>query len=141
MKNLKLVFFIMVVFASGLISESLLAQKVAFIVSDVICEHFVDAKQAEQRVKSIVDDWKCELDNLENRIEDLKNEINRNSLIWTDEEKADKDNKLTDLQTQMLEYSRRKFEPDGDYDQTVKQMMKPVEDKITEFFRLLQTNN
>jgi len=130
MKNLKFVFFVLAMLAAGFFSGSLMAQKVAFVVSDVIRDHFTEAKQAEQRVRSMVEDWKRELDNLDKKIEDLKNEINKSRLIWTDEEKANKDKELSDIQTQRLEYSRRKFEPTGEYDQTVKQMMKPVEDKI-----------
>lgn len=130
MKNLKFVFFIIVIFAVEFFSTGLKAQKVAFVVSDVIRDHFTEAKQAEQRVKSMVEDWKRELDNLDKKIEDLKNDINRSRLIWTDEEKATKEKELSDMQTQRLEFSRRKFEPTGEYDQTVKLMLKPVEDKI-----------
>jgi len=130
MKTFKFVFFIIVIFAVEFFATGLKAQKVAFVVSDVIREHCVEFKQAEQRVKSMVEDWKCELDNLDKKIDELKNEINKNSLIWTDEEKANKDIELSDLQAQRLEFSHRKFEPGGEYDQTVKQIMKPVEDKI-----------
>lgn len=118
---------LLIVIASG---NYLSAQKIAFIVTDVIRDNFSEAKQAEQRVKSMVDDWKREIDNLDKKIEDIKSEISRNRLIWTDEEKTNKDKELTELSVQRLEYARRKFEPGGEYDQTVKLMMKPVEDKI-----------
>ncbi len=110
--------------------NGLYAQKVAFVVSDVIRDNFPEARQAEQRLKSIVDDWKRELEGIEKQIADLKQEIAKNRLIWSDEEKAAKDQQLADLNVTRLDFARRKFEPGGEYDQVVKAMMKPIEEKI-----------
>lgn len=107
-----------------------LSQKVAFVVSDVIRDNFPEARQSEQRIKSIVEDWKRELEAIDRRIEDLKQEIAKNRLIWSDEEKRTKEKELSDQNVTRLEFSRRKFEPGGEYDQTVRAMMKPVEEKI-----------
>lgn len=106
------------------------AQKVAFVVSDVIRDNFPEARQSEQRIKSIVEDWKRELEAIDRRIEDLKQEIAKNRLIWSDEEKRTKEKELSDQNITRLEFSRKKFEPGGEYDQTVRAMMKPVEEKI-----------
>ncbi len=106
------------------------AQKVAFLVSDVIREHFTEAKQVEQRIKSIVEDWKRELDITDKKIEDMKLDISKNRLVWTDEEKQNKEKELSNLIIQRTEFARRKFEPGGEYDNSVKLMMKPIEDKI-----------
>ncbi len=108
----------------------LFAQKVAFVVSDVIRDNFPEARQAEQRLKSIVDDWKRELEGMDKRIEDLKQEIAKNRLVWSDEEKRTREKELADLNVSRLQFSRVKFEPGGEYDKTVEAMMKPVEEKI-----------
>jgi len=112
------------------VSNDMFGQKVAFVVSDVIRDNFPEARQAEQRLKSIVDDWKHELEGLDRQIETLKQDIAKNRLIWSDEEKATKEKELADANITRLEFSRRKFEPGGEYDQVVKAMMKPVEEKI-----------
>ena len=106
------------------------AQKVAFIASDIIRDKFPEAKQAEQRVKSMVDDWKRELESMEKQIEDSKFEIKKNRLIWSDEEKRTKDKELEELQTRKIEFARRKFEAGGEYDAVLRQMMQPVEEKL-----------
>jgi len=66
------------------------SQRVGFIASDVIREKFPEAKQAEQRIRSIVEEWKRDIEDMEKRIENLKFEINKNRLIWTEEEKKAK---------------------------------------------------
>ncbi len=106
------------------------SQRVAFIASDVIRDKFPEAKQGEQRIRSVVEEWKRELEDMDQRIENLKFEINKNRLIWTDEEKKQKDKELEDLTIQKLTFSRKKFEPGGEYDMIVKTIMQPIEDKI-----------
>lgn len=110
--------------------QAIYSQRVAFIASDVIREKFPEAKQAEQRIRSIVEEWKRELEDMDQRIENLKFEINKNRLIWTDEEKRFKEKELEDLTISKLTYSRKKFEPGGEYDMVVKTIMQPVEEKI-----------
>ena len=129
MKNI-LKHLALTVFTLLIIAPQLSAQKVAFLVSDVIREHFTEAKQVEQRIKSIVEDWKRELDITDKKIEDMRLDISKNRLVWTDEEKVNKEKELSDLITQRTEFARRKFEPGGEYDNSVKLMMKPIEDKI-----------
>jgi outer membrane protein len=128
MKN-KSIFFS--IFFLILISSSpIFAQKIAFIASDVIRDKFPEAKSAEQRLKSIVDDWKRELEAMDKQIEELKLEISKNRLIWSDDEKNSKNKELEDLIMQKQVYARSKFEQNGEYDQSVKMLMQPIEDKI-----------
>ncbi len=128
MKKHLLIFSILLLLSS--VANTLFAQKVAFVVSDVIRDNFPEARQAEQRIKSIVDDWKRELEGLDKQIEDLKQEIAKNRLVWSDEEKSTKDKQLADVQLSRQEFARHKFEPGGEYDQVVEAMMKPIEEKI-----------
>lgn len=109
---------------------ALFGQRVGFIATDLIREKFPEAKQAEQRIRSIVEEWKRELEDLDKRIENLKFEISKNRLIWSDEEKRLKEKELEDLNVQKLMYSRKRFEPGGEYDMVVKTIMQPIEDKI-----------
>lgn len=129
MKNLKniaiivgIVFFLSIAMAQ--------AQKVAFISSDEIRKHFPAAKQSDQRIQSIVDEWKREIKSLGTQIENLEFEIQKNRLVWSDDEREKKVQELSDLKTRKMVYARDKFEPQGEYDQIVQQMMLPIEEKI-----------
>jgi len=129
MRN-RVFFYSIILLLISTASSGLFAQKVAFVASDVIRDNFPEARQAEQRLKSIVDDWKRELEGIDKRIEDLKQDIAKNRLIWSDEEKQSREKEFSDLNITRLEFARHKFEPGGEYDQTVKAMMKPIEEKI-----------
>lgn len=125
-----IIFSAILLVTAVIFSLPLSAQKIAFIASDIIRDKFPEAKAADQRVRSMVDEWKRELEDMEKKIEDAKFEIRKNRLIWSDEEKKTKDKELEELQVQKLEFARRKFEAGGEYDATVKQMMSPIEEKI-----------
>ncbi|MFA6570614.1 MAG: OmpH family outer membrane protein [Bacteroidota bacterium] len=106
------------------------AQKVAFIASDIIRQYLPEAKQGDQRLNSIVDEWKRELDVMDQNISILENDIKKNRLVWTDEEKQDKEKELEAIRRDRLVFAKNKFESNGEYDKTVTEIMKPIEEKI-----------
>ncbi len=106
------------------------SQKVGFMSSQMVRKHFPEAKMAEQRIQSMVEEWKRELENMQNQIDALKFEIKKNRLVWSDAEKAEKEQELKELEKRREEYAKSKFQPGGEYDQTVNQIMTPIEEKI-----------
>ncbi len=106
------------------------AQKVGFMNSETIRDKFPEAKQAEQRVQSVVEEWKRELAAMQLQIDNLEFEIKKNRLIWTDNERTTKEKEFQNLKFQKEGYAKTKFEPNGEYDLVVKQIMKPIEEKI-----------
>lgn len=109
---------------------NLYSQRVGFVSSDQIRELLPDAKQADQRVQTIVDEWKRELKEIDLQIEAKSFEIQKNRLVWTDVEKNQTNLELEDLKSQRMDYAKVKYAVGGEYDQIVKAIMKPVEDKI-----------
>jgi len=125
MKNIAIIGFIFVALTTQLFS-----QRVAFINSDMIRNKFPEAQQAEQRISSFVDEWKREISIMQKNIDNLEFEINKNRLIWTEEEKANKEKELRELREQNDGYAKAKFAPNGEYDLIVRQIMLPVDQKI-----------
>jgi len=125
MKNIAIIGFIFVALTTQLFS-----QRVAFINSAMIRNTFPEAQQAEQRISSFVDEWKREISIMQKNIDNLEFEINKNRLIWTEEEKANKEKELRELREQNDGYAKAKFAPNGEYDLIVRQIMLPVDQKI-----------
>ncbi|MEJ5246051.1 MAG: OmpH family outer membrane protein [Bacteroidota bacterium] len=111
-------------------NNNVFCQKVGFVSSETIRKNFAEAKAAEQRVQTIVDEWKRELTAMKKQIEDLEFEIKKNRLIWTDTERSGKEKELQELISKREKYAKEKFEPGGEYDLVVKEVMKPIEQKI-----------
>lgn len=113
-----------------LATTSLFAQRVAFFNSQTVREKYSDAQQAFQRVQSMTDEWKRELDAMQMKIDNLDFEIKKNRLVWTETERMAKESELLSLKKQREENARQIFEPNGKYDAAVKTIYTAVEEKI-----------
>lgn len=111
-------------------SPSLLSQRVGFFNSETIREKFTEAEQAEQRIQTIVDEWKREIKAMQEQINKLEYEIKKNRLIWSDEERSKNEQDLKKLIEKKTSYATEKFQPGGEFDKTVKMIQQPVESKI-----------
>lgn len=116
------------------------SQRIGFVATDLIREKFTDAQQADQRIQSIAEEWKRELAAMDKNIEALESDIKKNRLIWSDDERIQKEKELDKLKSDRLDYSRKKYEPGGEWDVSVKTIMKPVDDKIYAVIQKISTD-
>lgn len=114
----------------ALVSQSLFSQEEGFLDSEVIRQKFEEAKHAEQRIQTIVDEWKLEIKAMQEQINKLESEIQKNRLIWSDEERQKNVSELEKLTKKKSDYAKEKFQPGGEFDKVVKQIQVPVEEKI-----------
>lgn len=112
------------------VAASVSAQRIGYINSATIREKYPEARNAEQRLESIVNDWKREMDEMQRAIETLTEEITKNRLIWTDKERQEKDRLLVQKKEERQAFANRKFGPGGEYDATIPLVTKGVEEKI-----------
>ncbi len=106
------------------------SQKVGYIASDVIRERWQDMIQAKQRIQSLVDDWKREISQMQQQIDDLEIEIRKNRLIWSADERALKEAELAKKKATREDFTHKKFDPAGEYDVQALAVLKPVEEKL-----------
>jgi outer membrane protein len=111
-------------------TASATAQKVGYIASDAIRSRWPEMQQAEQRIQSMVDDWKRQAAEQQKAIDQLEAEIKKNRLVWSQDERQQKEAELLRLKDERERFLKTKFEPGGEYDQQVQQILKPVEEKL-----------
>lgn len=113
-----------------LLTSPIFAQKIGYVSSQAIREKFPEAKQAEQRLQTMVDNWKRELDDQQKVINELEMEIKKNRLVWTEVEKAEKIATFEKKKKEREEYATRKLGPNGEYDAGIALVFRGVEEKI-----------
>lgn len=106
------------------------AQKVGYIASQVIRERWQDMIQAQQRIQSLVDDWKRELATMQKQIDEMDLEVKKNRLVWSADERQEKEEQLRKKRAEREDFAKKKFEPGGEYDQQAAAILKPVEEKL-----------
>jgi Skp family chaperone for outer membrane proteins len=66
-----------------LVTASALAQtRVGYVASLVIRERFPEAQQVNQRIETVVGEWKKNLEERQTAIDNLQVDIQKNRLIW-----------------------------------------------------------
>ncbi len=106
------------------------AQKVGYIASDAIRSRWPEMQQAEQRIQSLVEDWKREAAQQQKAIDQLEAEIKKNRLVWSLDERQQKEAELARLKDERERFLKQKFEPGGEYDQQSQLILRPVEEKL-----------
>ena len=106
------------------------AQNVSYISSEMIREKFPKVKKAEEIIQSKVDEWIIELDNYQEKIDNVELDIEKNKLILTEQELEDRIVKLSFIKVEKAAYAASCFESGGEYDKLVKAVWVPIEKKI-----------
>ncbi len=104
--------------------------RVGYVASLVIRERFPEAQQVNQRIETVVGEWKKNLEERQTAIDNLQVEIQKNRLIWGDEERRQKEDQLQKLKTDREEFARLRFGPEGEFDRLVSELYRPIEAKI-----------
>ncbi len=113
-----------------LLSVPCWSQKVGYIASQAVRDRWQDMIQATQRIQSMVDDWKRELTQMQQQIDDLEVEIKKNRLIWSAEERSAKEAELQKKKATREDFAHKKFDPSGEYETQTYSIMKPIEEKL-----------
>ena len=107
------------------------AQNVGFIDSDTLLKKFPEILLAQQLVQIMTDEWIRELDSMQLKIDGLEIEIEKKRLNLTEKELQSKESELAILKKAREDYAGTIFEPNGKYDEAVKTIFQPIEEKIS----------
>ena len=111
-------------------TASLYAQKIGYVSTETIAKNYEAARQADERLNQMVDEWKAEIEVMRTDIEELELEMKKNRLIWSDQERAQKERELSQKKEQRDQFARRKFEPGGEHDVLAQELYEEVWEKI-----------
>jgi outer membrane protein len=106
------------------------SQKIGYVSTETIRKNFDAAVKAEQRLEGLIDGWKKELDQMRRDIEDLELEMKKNRLIWSDQERDQKQRELDLKKKGRDDFARQKFEPGGEHDKVAQELYEGVWEKI-----------
>ncbi len=123
-------FKIIILCLFAMASPALYSQSVGFMDSEAIRQEFQEAELAEQRIQTKVDEWKLEINAMQEQINKLEHDISKNRLVWSEEELQKNEADLEKLVNMKSDYNWEKFRPGGEFDNTVKLIQEPIEAKI-----------
>ena len=115
-----------------LAAPAIAQQKIGFVDSDVILRQLPEYQTARQQVDRAAAEWQAELDGLAQEIATLEQEYEARELLYTPE---DRERKLTEIETrrtEMMQFRRRHFGPEGELFRQEQQALRPIQERILE---------
>lgn len=107
-------------------------QKIGYVDTDYILSQMSEYEGIQQQLSSISSEWNNELQEMEQEIEQLKEEYQSKEILFTDEMKEKKKQEIQNLVDQRQQYLTQKFGEKGEYFQTQKELLEPIQRKVFE---------
>jgi outer membrane protein len=105
-------------------------QKIGWINSAAIMERLPEAQDAQRQLDNLVTDWQNELAKMQNEWQRKYEEYDKKKLILTDEQRAQTERELQDLDKRIADYRQKKFGQNGELFNKQNELMKPLQNKI-----------
>ena len=123
--------FILGLFALLLAAGPAIAQqKLAYIDSEAILRLLPEYQTAREQVDRLANQWQAELDGMAEEIEALEREFEARELLYTPEDRERKQTEISTRRTEMGQFRRRHFGPDGELFRQEQQAMRPIQERV-----------
>ena len=132
--NLKMKNFIIPLFCIFfLVSNVLFGQRsirIGYIDTEYVLESVPEYQTAVSELDSKVNTWKSDIEKKLNAIEEKKKQLNNESVLLTKELFDERMEDILFEESEILDYQRKRFGPEGDLYLQKKQLIQPVQDQI-----------
>ncbi len=104
--------------------------KIGYVNSQEILAKFKDAQDAQKRLQEIIKGWEQEASQMQNQIRELQDQLESQSLLLSEEKKAEKNQELQQMYLNYQQFSQQKFGPQGEAYTKQQELMQPVQQKV-----------
>jgi outer membrane protein len=104
--------------------------KLGYVNSETILKELPEAKDAQQKLESIVKGWQDELEKMSKDLQGKYEDYQKKSAMWTDAAKQAEQKKLIEQEQKVNQYRNDKFGQQGELAMQREKMMTPIREKI-----------
>lgn len=105
-------------------------QKVGWVDTEVIMKKLPEAVEAQNKLDALVAQWQSELNKMQDNFKAEADNYQRRRLILPEQARVQEEQKLSDMQSKIMDLRNQRFGPNGDLAQQQKAIMRPVQEKI-----------
>ena len=134
-KPISLIIVILYVFSSELSFSQGRGVKIGYIDMEYILEHVPDYQEALDQLEKRASKWKNEIEKQKLQINTLKDNLEKEKPLLTDELIQEREEEIKLLVDEMIQYQEDRFGPKGDLFVQKSTIVKPVQDQV---FNLVQ---
>jgi Skp family chaperone for outer membrane proteins len=104
--------------------------KVGYIDMEYILEKVPDYAEAKNQLEQKAQKWKQEIEVKKNEINKLKETLKSEKVLLTKELLEEREEEITFLETELLDFQQKKFGPNGDLIVQKAVLVKPIQDQV-----------
>jgi outer membrane protein len=105
-------------------------QQIGHIDSEYILNQMPEYATVQQKLDQLEQQWRSEIQAKKERVEELRQEFQARELLYTDEERARKQEAIAQAQQEVEQLRERYFGPDGELYSRQKQLMRPIQERV-----------
>ncbi|MDR8389788.1 OmpH family outer membrane protein [Aliifodinibius sp. S!AR15-10] len=109
--------------------------------TDRILEQMPEYKGIDQQLRKLSQEWKNELERMQNEIEELKQDFADREILYTDEVRKQKQADIRQQVRQREQYMEQKFGAEGEYFLQQKALLEPIQRKVFEAINTVADRN
>jgi outer membrane protein len=120
----------MLTFAFGVFFCANAELKIGFINSEEIFRGYAGTKEAQEKFDKEVAKWEQEASSKQKEIKDIKDQLDKQSLLMSAERKAELEAKMKQMMTEYQDFLQTKFGQKGEALSKNEELTKPIIEKI-----------
>ncbi len=107
-------------------------QKMGYVNTDLIISKIPAYQGIQQKLLSLSQEWKSELNEKQAEIDRLKEDFASKEILYTEEIRKQKEQEIQQKIQLREQYMNQKFGPDGDYFKRQKELLEPIQRRVFE---------
>ncbi len=121
------------VFLTLLFSGAVLSQRgvrIGYVDMEYILENVEEYREANEQLDNKVLQWKGQMEERQRGIDQLKQDLEAERVLLTDELIAEREEEIAILEKELLEYQQARFGPRGDLVLQKQRLIQPIQDQV-----------
>jgi Skp family chaperone for outer membrane proteins len=126
----RVLFLMTIIGLMSFVSNAQRGVRIGYIDTEYILQNVPEYQEATSQLDKKVQDWKSEIEQRLNEVDQKKKQLNNESVLLTKELFNERLEDITFEENEILDYQQKRFGPDGDLMIQKKQLIQPIQDQI-----------
>jgi len=104
--------------------------RIGYVDMEYILENVEEYREASEQLENKVQKWKLEIEAKQKVIDQMKNDLEAEKVLLTDELIEEREEDIQVLEKELLEYQQDRFGPQGDLVMQKRLLIQPIQDQV-----------
>lgn len=111
-------------------ADAVAQQRIGYVDSQAILDEMPEYANVQQKLDQLEKKWRAEIQGKKEEVQKLKEEFQAWELLYTEEERREKQEAITKVQREVERLRQRYFGPEGELYARQQELMRPIQERI-----------